>query len=51
MDGWCWRGGPRVALVGLWLSAVLDGTGVLPVLAIAVEVLGGAEITLWLIGE
>jgi hypothetical protein len=38
-----------VALVGLWLSSALDGTGLFPVLAIAVAVLGGAAIALWLI--
>ncbi|MFC6942707.1 hypothetical protein ACFQE8_22560 [Salinirubellus sp. GCM10025818] len=40
-----------VALVGLWLSSGLGRTGVIPVLAIAVAVLGGVGITLWLIGE
>jgi hypothetical protein len=40
-----------VALVGLYLSSGLDGTGAIPVLAIAVAVLGGAGITLWLIEE
>ena len=40
-----------VALFGLWLSSGLDETGVIPVLAIAVAVLGGAGITLWLIEE
>jgi hypothetical protein len=40
-----------VALVGLWLSSGLDGTGVIPVLAIAIAVLGGAGIALWLIEE
>lgn len=40
-----------VALVGLWLGSGLDGTGVIPVLAIAVAVIGGAGITLWLIEE
>lgn len=38
-----------VALLGLGVSSVLDGTGLLPVLAIAIAVLGGAGITLWLI--
>jgi hypothetical protein len=38
-----------VALVGLWLSSALDGTGLFPVLAIAVSVLGGAAIALWLV--
>jgi len=40
-----------VALVGLWLSSGLGETGVIPVLAIAIAVLGGAGITLWLIEE
>ena len=40
-----------VALVGLWLSSGFEGTGVIPVLAIAIAVLGGAGITLWLIEE
>ena len=38
-----------VAFLGLGASSVLDGTGLLPVLAIAIAVLGGAGITLWLI--
>jgi len=38
-----------VALVGLWLSSGLDGSGVVPVLAIVIAVLGGAGIALWLI--
>lgn len=38
-----------VALVGLWLSSGLDGSNVIPVLAIAIAVLGGAGIALWLI--
>jgi hypothetical protein len=40
-----------VALVGLWLSSVLDGTGFVPVLAIAIAVLGGAGLALWLVKE
>ena len=40
-----------VALVGLWLSTGLDGTGFVPVLAIAIAVLGGAGLALWLIEE
>lgn len=38
-----------IALVGLWLTSMLDGTDILPVLAITIAVLGGAGITLWLI--
>jgi len=38
-----------VALVGLWMNSVLDGTGLLPVVAIAVAVLGGAGIALQLV--
>jgi hypothetical protein len=40
-----------VALVGLWLRAGLDGTGFVPVLAIAIAVLGGAGLALWLVEE
>jgi hypothetical protein len=39
----------KIAFVGLWLSSVLDETGVLPVFAIAIAVLGGAGSALWLI--
>jgi hypothetical protein len=38
-----------VALVGLWLRTGLEGTGVVPVLAIAIAVLGGAGLALWLV--
>jgi len=38
-----------VALVGLWLRIGLEGTGVVPVLAIAIAVLGGAGLALWLV--
>lgn len=38
-----------VALVGLWMNSVLDGTGLLPVVAIAIAVIGGAGIALQLI--
>jgi hypothetical protein len=40
-----------VALVGLWLRTGVDGTGVVPVLAIAIAVLGGAGLALWLVEE
>jgi len=40
-----------VALVGLWLSSVLDGTGFLPVFAVAIAVIGGAGMALWLVKE
>lgn len=40
-----------VALTGLWLSSGLGETGVIPVLAIAIAVLAGAGIALWLIKE
>jgi hypothetical protein len=40
-----------VALVGLWLRTGLDGTGVVPVLAMAIAVLGGAGLALWLVEE
>ena len=40
-----------VGFVGLWLSSVLDGTGLLPVLAIVIAVIGGTGITLWLIED
>ena len=40
-----------VALVGLWLRTGLGGTGFVPVLAIAIAVLGGAGLTLWLVEE
>lgn len=40
-----------VAFIGLYLSSGLERTGVIPVLAIAIAVIGGAGITLWLIEE
>ena len=40
-----------LGLVGLWLRTGLNGTGFVPVLAIAIAVLGGAGLTLWLVEE
>ena len=40
-----------VALVGLGIRSFLEGVGMVPVIAIAIAVLGGAVIALWLIEE
>jgi len=40
-----------VALVGLGIRSFLEGAGMVPVIAIAIAVLGGAAIALWLIEE
>lgn len=40
-----------VAFVGLGISSFLEGAGIVPVIAIAIAVLGGAAIAFWLIKE